>query len=91
MQIGQKITITPERFKYLAKYRGLVLIHESSFGSTFMLYYCSRMNQYVSSIKSLYYEGIPGTPMNASWSRMSNGTIFTIHKINYPTTLKHLH
>lgn len=91
MQIGQKITITPEKFRYLAKYRGLVLVHESSYGSTFMLYYCSRMNQYVSSIKSLYYEGIPGTPINASWSRMSNGTIFTIYDLQHATNLKHLH
>ena len=91
MQIGQKITITPEKFRYLAKYRGLVLVNESSFGSTFMLYYCSRMNQYVSSIKSLYYEGIPGTPINASWSRMSNGTTFTIHDLQNTANLKRLH
>lgn len=91
MQIGQKITITPEKFRYLAKYRGLVLIRESSFGLTVMLYYCPIQGEYVSSIKSLYYEGIPGTPMNSSWNSMSNGKVFTIHKINNPTTLKHLH
>ena len=90
MQIGQKITITPERFKFLARHRGLVLIRET-YASTFFLYYCPVMNQYVSSIKSLYYEGIPGTPINASWDLMTNGNMFTIYKINYPTTLKHLH
>lgn len=90
MQIGQKITITPERFKYLAKYKGLVLIREFC-NNTFFLYYCPRQGEYVSSIKSLYYEGIPGTPMNASWNSMSNGKMFTIHKINNSTTLKHLH
>lgn len=89
MQIGQKITITPERFKFLARHKGLVLIRESEY-ATFFLYYCPRLNEYVSSIKSLYYEGIPGTPMNASWSLMNNKVIFIVHKIN-PTTLKHLH
>lgn len=89
MQIGQKITITPEKFRYLARYRGLVLIRESC-GSTFMLYYCPVQDQYVSSIKSLYYEGIPGTPIHASWDLMSNGTMFAIYKID-PITLKHLH
>lgn len=89
MQIGQKITITPDKFKYLARYRGLVLIRKTSY-NTFFLYYCPRINQYVSSIKSLYYEGIPGTPINASWDLMSNGIMFTIYKIG-PTTLKHLH
>ena len=91
MQVGQKITITPEKFRYLARYRGLVLANESSCDLTFMLYYCPRKDQYVSSTKSLYYEGIPGIPMNASWSRMDNGNMFIIHKIDYPTTLKHLH
>lgn len=89
MQIGQKITITPEKFRYLAKYRGLVLIRETSH-NTFFLYYCPVMNQYVSSIKSLYYEGLPGTPIHASWDLMSNGTMFTVHKIDH-ATLKHLH
>lgn len=89
MQIGQKITITPEKFRYLARYRGLVLIRETSCNAFFM-YYCPRMNQYVSSIKSLYYEGLPGTPIYASWDLMSNGAMFTIHKID-PATLKHLH
>ena len=90
MQIGQKIIITPEKFKHLARHRGLVLIRE--FGSyTFFLYYCPRMNQYVSSIKSLYYKGRPGTPINASWNLMNNETTFTVHKINHPTALKHLH
>lgn len=90
MQIGQKITITPEKFKLLARHRGLVLIREFC-GKTFFLYYCPRMNQYVSSIYSLYYEGRPGTPLNASWNLMTNGTTFTVHKINHPTALKHLH
>jgi len=90
MQIGQKITITPEKFRYLAKYRGLVLIRETSH-NTFFLYYCPRLNGYVSSIKSLYYEGVHGTPINASWDLMNNRDIFTIHKIDYPITLKHLH
>lgn len=89
MKIGQKITITPEKFRHLARYRGLVLIRETSC-NTFFLYYCPRINQYVSSIKSLYYEGIPGTPICASWDLMSNGTMFAIYKID-PITLKHLH
>ena len=90
MQIGQKITITPEKFKHLARHRGLVLIREYC-NYKFFLRYCPRMNQYVSSIESLYYEGRPGIPINASWNLMTNGIMFTIHKIDYPTTLKHLH
>ena len=90
MQIGQKITITPDKFKYLARYRGLVLIHETSY-KTFFLYYCPRINQYVSSTKYLYYEGIPGTPINASWDLMDNVTTFTIYNLQHTTNLKHLH
>lgn len=90
MKIGQKITITPEKFRYLARHRGLVLIRETSC-NTFFLYYCPRINQYVSSIKSLYYEGISGTPINASWDLMSNGTMFTIYNLQHATNLKHLH
>ncbi len=90
MQIGQKITITPEKFKYLARYRGLVFIREFG-GYTFFLYYCPRMNQYVSSIKSLYYKGRPGTPINASWNLMNNGSIFTIYDLQHATNLKKLH
>ena len=90
MKIGQKITITPEKFRYLARYRGLVLTRESC-GSTFMLYYCPVQDQYVSSIRSLYHANMSGTPINASWHLMSNGNMFNIYKIDYPTTLKHLH
>lgn len=90
MQIGQKITITPDKFKYLARYRGLVLTRESC-GSTFMLYYCPRINKYVSSIKPLYHEGISGTPINASWHLMNNVTTFTIYDLQHTTNLKHLH
>lgn len=90
MKIGQKITITPEKFRYLARHRGLVLIRETSC-NTFFLYYCPVQDQYVSSIKSLYYEGISGTPINASWDLMSNGTMFTIYDLQHATNLKHLH
>ena len=90
MQIGQKITITPEKFKFLARHRGLVLIREYC-SYTFFLYYCPRMNKYVSSIKSLYYVGRPGIPINASWNLMTNGATFTVHNISHPTALKHLH
>ena len=90
MQIGQKITITPEKFKFLARHRGLILIREFC-GKTFFLYYCPRISQYVSSIKSLYYEGRPGTPINASWNLMTNGSIFTIYDLHHATNLKHLH
>lgn len=90
MKIGQKITITPEKFRYLARHRGLVLTRESC-GSTFMLYYCPVQDQYVSSIRSLYHAGISGTPINASWDLMSNGTMFTICDLQHATNLKHLH
>ena len=90
MQIGQKITITPEKFKYLARYRGLVLTRESC-GSTFMLYYCPVQDQYVSSIGSLYHANMFGTPINASWNLMTNGSIFTIYDLHHATNLKHLH
>lgn len=90
MKIGQKITITPEKFRYLARHRGLVLMRETSC-NTFFLYYCPVQDQYVSSIKSLYYEGISGTPINASWDLMSNGTMFTIYDLQHATNLKHLH
>ena len=90
MQIGQKITITPEKFKFLARHRGLVLIREFC-GKTFFLYYCPVQDQYVSSIWSSYHANMSGTPLNASWHLMTNGTTFTVHKINHPTALKHLH
>lgn len=90
MQIGQKITITPEKFRYLARHRGLVLMRETSC-NTFFLYYCPVLDQYISSLKSLYDEGISGTPIYGSWHLMDNVNTFTIYKIDNPTTLKHLH
>lgn len=90
MKIGQKITITPEKFRYLARYRGLVLTRKSC-GTTFMLYYCPVQDQYVSSIMSLYHANISGTPINASWHLMDNGTTFTIYDLQHATNLKHLH
>lgn len=90
MKIGQKITITPEKFRHLARYRGLVLTRESC-GSTFMLYYCPVQDQYVSSIRSLYHANVSGTPINASWRLMDNGITFTIYDLRHATNLKHLH
>lgn len=89
MKIGQKITITPDKFKYLARYRGLVLIHAYRH-TKFMLYYDPAQDDYVSSVESLYHLNSPGTPLQASWNRMRHGQYFEVYKIN-PTTLKHLH
>lgn len=89
MQIGQRITITPEKFKHLAKYSGLVITYGDQY-IKYMLYYDPAQDGYVSSIENLYHLNSPGTPLQHSWHRMRSGRHFEVYKIN-PTTLKHLH
>lgn len=94
LHIGQTISITPEDFKHLTKYKGLVLSYTSVFGNIMYIYYNHAYNNYYTipnhefSIRDVY----PGVAMQYSWCYMAAGRKYTVVAYNKcATSLKKLH
>ena len=95
LHIGQTIAITPENFKYLAKYKGLILSYSSVLDNTILYVYYNHIYHNYYSIKKHQFNACdtcPGNIMVYSWHRMAAGHKYTVVAYNKSTTnLKKLH
>ena len=94
LHIGQIITITPEDFKHLAKYKGLVLSYTSVFDNIVYIYYNHTYNNYytIGNHEFSIRDVCPGVAMQYSWCHMAAGRKYTVVAYNRCTAnLKKLH
>lgn len=80
LHIGQTIAITPEDFKHLAKYKGLVLSYTSVFDNILYIYYNHAYNNYytIPNHEFSTRDTCPGIIIHYSWKRMAAGHKYTV-------------